>query len=255
VIFAAKTHVGMRRANNEDSFYIPGSAKLPFMVVADGMGGHNSGEVASAEAIRFVVEYVHGVEPKVIEQTPLRVIHNAIDAANLYIYRMGGAKEGMQGMGTTFTAAMFLGDKAYIGHVGDSRAYHITGGRLYCVTEDHSVVQELLSQGAITPKQAKVHPHRNMITRALGTQRKLTVDLFEVNWRAQEVLLICSDGLTNYLSDDELENIILSRLRKKNSVQQETLDMICEQLIGYALARGGSDNISVAIALNDGGRD
>ncbi|MBN2025557.1 MAG: Stp1/IreP family PP2C-type Ser/Thr phosphatase [Actinobacteria bacterium] len=227
--YAALSETGKVRVRNEDSYCADGHV----FIVADGMGGHRAGEVASATAIEEFVRF----EENNGEIPPLERIRGGIQAANLALMRMAGDDPELEGMGTTFTMVLVEGD-LYLGHVGDSRAYIWRKGALRPLTRDHSLVQRMVSEGYISPGEARVHPQRNIILRALGVSGELEVDLDIVDTAPGDRLLLCSDGLSGFVEDAELEAIV--------SLASEP-EECCRRLVDAALERGGIDNITVIV--------
>lgn len=225
----AITDVGRVRPINEDSHYLPKDAEQ-FCAVADGMGGHNAGEVASAMAVATFANCM-----RASEKLNASAIHAAVARANEVVYEEASRDESKSGMGTTFTAMCQEGENVHIAHVGDSRAYLIRNGAIMRVTMDHTLVEELVLQGVITPKEAKTHPKRNYITRALGTGRSVEIDLVQLDMREDDVYLLCSDGLSNHVSERQM----LSVTQGAESWQEKL-----EQLVGIAMDDGGPDNIT-----------
>ncbi|MDX1569757.1 MAG: PP2C family serine/threonine-protein phosphatase [Xanthomonadales bacterium] len=228
--FGHGTHVGLRRDHNEDTYSV--EAGIGLWLVADGMGGHDQGEVASAIARDTVVEHFRGGEP----------LTESIRAAAQRIIDISNARKSSLPMGTTLVAAAVdLEANDYeVAWVGDSRVYH-WNGKLYQLTSDHSYVQELVDQGAITPEQARTHPHRNVVTQALGVTEpaSLKVDTVEGHLEPGEMLLLCSDGLTEEVDDDYITDVLAA----EDTDAQEKVD----RLILGALDGGGSDNITVLL--------
>ena len=229
----AKTHIGMVRTINEDSYYAPERGEN-FCAVADGMGGHNAGEVASAMAVVIFSELMH--------KYPLNAenMRKAVECANADIYQRAGTSLQLRGMGTTFVGLGDAGKNVIIAHVGDSRAYLIRGNSVVQVTTDHSLVEEMIQEGLITPAEARFHPKRNVITRALGTNSSVEVDIIQMKILPGDAYLLCSDGLSEYVSD----NAILQITRKDISWKEKL-----EQLVDIALQGGGSDNITAMYAV------
>jgi len=232
-----RTDVGRQRSVNEDSLVLA----PPFFAVADGMGGAKAGEVASAMAAEaFEGESDSGEAAEVQLSRILR-------EANRRIYDLAVSDDSHRGMGTTVTAAKVTGDEVSLGHVGDSRAYRLRDGDLEQLTRDHSLVAELERSGQITPEAAEHHPQRSIITRALGPEPDVQVDTYTLAGRAGDVFLICSDGLTSMISDEELAAILRS---------SESLDAAAESLVRAANQSGGKDNITVVLfRLGDGDGD
>jgi protein phosphatase len=196
----ALSDIGKVRETNEDSFV----CRPPLFVVADGMGGHVAGEVASRVAVETVLHDVAaggGLEPQML-------LTQAIARANQLIFRMAQDNSDRAGMGTTLTAALAVGERLYWGHVGDSRLYLLRGAAFAQVTEDHSLVGELVRKGSITASEALLHPHRNILTRAVGTADQVKVDTGSLDLFAGDKVLLCTDGLTNMVSDDDIASVL-----------------------------------------------
>lgn len=233
--YAALTDVGMLRRNNEDSFHADGHV----FAVADGMGGHRAGEVASAVAIEAFVRFVK----ENASLAPLQRMERGIREANEQLISMALRDPDLEGMGTTLTA-MMVENGVYLGHVGDSRAYLIRDGRLRRLTRDHSLVEKMVDEGALTPDEALVYPGRNVILRALGVSREVEADLIRVEVMPGDLVMLCSDGLSVSLEDAELEGL-LRRVRD--------LEEGCRLLVEEANARGGVDNVTVVlVSLEEG---
>jgi protein phosphatase len=230
----AITDIGRVRALNEDSFYLPAQDER-FCAVADGMGGHNAGEVASAMAVE-----VFAGEMRKCDQIDTDCMRSAVEGANAAVFAHSLQDQQCSGMGTTFTALGWQGDIAGIAHVGDSRAYLIRGNEIMRLTLDHTLVEEMVIQGLITPREAKYHPKRNYITRALGTADFVEVDVSRIQMQPGDIFFLCSDGLSNYVDDNSILEITL-----RTSSVEEALD----QLIQGALSAGGSDNITALYAI------
>lgn len=232
----AATHVGNVRTVNEDAFYTPLSGER-FAAVADGMGGHLAGEVASAMAIRMFTEFLRDHE--VSEET----LHHAVLSANAGIYLEAQRDPLKYGMGTTLTALYLDGDTTYLTHVGDSRAYLLRRRALMQLSNDHTLVGELVEKGELTPREALNHPQRNIITRCVGTNKRVEPDIIRLDHQAGDVWLLCSDGLSNYLRSSEIAEIML-----RSAFWPDKLDA----LIRGALNRGGGDNITCVVAMGEG---
>ena len=228
------TNVGLVRKNNEDAAW--SDIKKQIFAVADGMGGYVAGEVASVLAIDTLK---HALESEQ-NDTPPDILRQAFYQANDRIYQEAREHREYAGMGTTLTALWIVGNKAYISHVGDSRVYLIRGGKIKSLTMDHSLVGELVREGGLTEEQAMNHPQRNVLTRALGCGALVEVDLAEIEIREGDAFLLCTDGLSNLVTGEEMAGIIT---REKN------LKKAVESLVDLALSRGGYDNIT-AILVN-----
>jgi PPM family protein phosphatase len=225
---AGLTDVGRQRQTNEDNYL----DSAPIFAVADGMGGARAGEVASQIAVEaFDIERQGDAS---LEQ---QLIDTA-KAANQRIHELASGDETRAGMGTTLTAIMVGPDEIAIGHVGDSRAYLLRDGHLERLTHDHSLVEEFVRQGKLTPEEAESHPHRSIITRALGPEPEVEVETYTVAGRANDTFLLCSDGLTTMVTEDE----VLEYLASSASLQEAA-----EDLIDLANEKGGKDNITVVL--------
>jgi serine/threonine protein phosphatase PrpC len=225
---AGRTDVGRQRTANEDSLAV----RPPLFAVADGMGGAKAGEVASAVAVEAVERARESGEPAEAQ------LADIVRAANRRIYDLAVADESRRGMGTTLTLAKVHGDEVSLAHVGDSRAYRMRDGELAQLTRDHSLVAELERSGQITAEAAEHHPQRSIITRALGPEPDVEVDTYTLAGREGDVFLICSDGLTSMISDDEVTSILRSAA---------SLDDAAEALVRAANQSGGKDNITVIL--------
>jgi serine/threonine protein phosphatase PrpC len=230
---AGRTDAGRKRRRNEDAYVVA----PPLFAVADGMGGAQAGEVAARLATAAFHEY-HEADALEAEQRVAAIIKEA----NRRIYERARADTEVSGMGTTVTAALVEGSRIVIGHVGDSRAYRLRGGQLEQLTDDHSLVADLVRGGRISPEEAEVHPQRSVITRALGTDPEVDVDSLGVDGEPGDVYLLCSDGLTTMVADEEILDIVG---RAKN------LEQAGKDLVKAANRRGGEDNITVVLFAVD----
>lgn len=233
------TDVGKVRSHNEDSggiFY--NQANQVLAIVADGMGGHSAGEVASELATNFIQQKWEK-EVQFQQATELEAwILETVKEANDVVYTEAKEQVEFEGMGTTVVLAACTDEFITIAHIGDSRGYLYNDGKLKQLTEDHSLVNELLRAGQISPDDAAYHPRKNVLVRALGTEAMTECEIQTIGWEVEDKLLLCSDGLTNKLMDAEIEDIL-----SKQAVLQE----IGEEMIGLANERGGEDNISIAL--------
>lgn len=238
--FAAVTDIGKQRKINEDNYFKYQNEKVTGGMVADGMGGHNSGELASKMMCSIVKQYIISeYDPSMDYMEMAELIRAAFAEANLEIYRASLAKDN-EGMGTTATLAFIYDGKLITAHVGDSRCYKITDDKIEQITTDHSYVNELLRNGQISPSDAVAHPNKNMITRAIGTDMTVKVDM-DIKTYMGETILICSDGLSNMISDEQIYETL-----KCNDEIQDAVDKMVE----LANKKGGSDNITV-LAFNN----
>lgn len=240
-----KSVVGMQRKNNEDSIYVgsKNAAIKNIFIVADGMGGHNAGDVASKMAIE---KFLDSVKPKfeneIDKETVLDTLVEGVIYANKMVFEASKENEEQKGMGTTFTCVYILDKKLYAVHVGDSRIYIIRNGQIKQITNDHSFVMEMVKKGEITLEQAKTHPDRNMITRAVGTEEKINVDTVIKDIENKDTVLICSDGLSNMINDSDIEKIVDG---------YDDIKIATETLVKTANENGGRDNISAVIIRNE----
>lgn len=230
------TDTGQIRTVNEDYAFVSERpiGKLPnLFVVADGMGGHKAGERASSYAVQALLEYVK----KSRESKPVRVLRRAIEHANELVYEEASASEEHRGMGTTMVAATLVKDTLYVTNVGDSRLYIINDG-ITQVTHDHSLVEEMVRMGKLTREESQHHPDKNIITRAVGVKDSVEIDFFEEKIDYKDVILLCSDGLTNMVDDEQILQIIRS---------EKDLKKAAELLVDTANRNGGKDNITVLL--------
>lgn len=232
-LLGIETDVGNKRTFNEDSVGYYEEEDFGIFVIADGMGGHNAGEVASKIAIDTIIEYVINHKKDRSEE---EILNEAILSANRKIYRESLLNESCNGMGTTLVGAFVRGNNLTMVNIGDSRGYILKDGQLVKVTKDHSLVQELLDNGTITNEEAKNHPNKNVITRALGTNPVVTADYYSLDIIGVSKILLCSDGLTNEVSEEDIFRV----LQGYNGNQ-------CMELINMSKKNGGRDNISIII--------
>lgn len=230
----AQTDIGMVRETNEDSFV----CQPPLFLVADGMGGHVAGEVASRLAAETIAKHI-AASAAVADYRKL--LAEAIGKANTLIHRMALENSDYAGMGTTVTAAFITGSQLVWGHVGDSRLYLLRAGELRQLTEDHSLVGELLKKGSITTDEALQHPHRNILTRAVGTNERTKVDTGCLALAAGDRLLLCTDGLTNMVDDEAIKTLMAA-----------DGDGVADELVSKAKAAGGLDNITALVVAYGG---
>jgi serine/threonine protein phosphatase PrpC len=238
---AAKSDAGLVRTNNGDCLLI--NEPLGLLVVADGMGGHVGREVASVMAITAVTTYVknYAAGPGPAHQTAA-LLQAAIRTADEAIWTHACTHNNLRGMGTTVVLALCQGEHVHVAHVGDSRAYLLHDREFRQLTEDHSVVAQLITTGRLTPRRGRTHPLRHQITRSLGS-REAVADLLYITWHAGDYLLLCSDGLTNTVEDHDIKELILQGGTDVHAAW--------EALVTRANVDGGEDNISVVLALND----
>lgn len=243
---AAVSDRGMLRAGNEDSVAV--DPALGVAILADGMGGHNAGEVASRMAVDVVLAGMRSsldsnFEPQTADAQAL--VGRQVQNANAEIHAAGSASRDRAGMGTTIVAALWHDAQLTIGHVGDSRCYRLRGETLTQLTRDHTVVQAHVDAGALSAAQARVAATRNILTRALGTDPDVQVDLATHDCEPGDVWLLCSDGLTEMLDDLEIARVVAE--------PASSLQAMADELVGLANDAGGVDNVSVILVRADGG--
>jgi protein phosphatase len=240
VKYSYVTDKGIRRQENQDCCYAfepePGAV---FAIVCDGMGGENAGDIASTLAVETVVHRIRtGWHRNMQPSSVKNLLLTSITAANICVFDLAESEEIYRGMGTTVVCAVILDDFVTVAHVGDSRAY-IYAETLRQLTKDHSLVQELLDAGDLTPDEAKNYPKKNYITRALGVAEKIEIDFTRSQFGKGDKLLLCSDGLTNFVPDEEIKGIL-----------DEHADNAAKKLVGAANAAGGGDNITAVVISN-----
>ena len=228
ISFGSRTDIGYVRDHNEDSLIII----PPLFAVADGMGGHEAGEIASELTVNTLAE----LAPSHLDAEGLTA---AVEAANYNVMKAPRQGIGRDGMGTTLTAAMLEGERLLIAQVGDSRAYLLHKGHLQQITRDHSLMADLIEAGQITPEEARVHPNRSVITRAIGSDIHMRPDIYELNVDAGDRILLCSDGLSSMISNNAIESI----MRRQSDAQH-----CADELVTAALENGGADNVTVVVA-------
>ncbi len=234
---SADSHVGRVREQNEDSFGTDSPAGL--FIVADGMGGHAAGEVASSLAVRCTAEGMALLPPGAEQAEAVATLEAAISDANKVILIEGQAHPEMSGMGTTTTALMLSADGWWVvGHVGDSRGYLVRDRAVRIITEDHTYVQELVKQGRISAEDARTHPRSSLLTRALGTTARVPVDMYEGELESGDRFVLTSDGLTTMLPDARIHELLLSPW---------TPEKLVERLIGESNEAGGHDNTTAVV--------
>jgi len=236
--FGACSDVGLVRKENEDSFYIPSEGdELKLFLIADGVGGQNHGKLASQMTIDDVVKFFIKNENKYSNKKEL--MSEAIKDANKDVRSFSTTKPEFEGMGTTLVSALIEDNRVILSSAGDSRCYMIRNGIISQLTVDNSYVQYLLEKGAISANEAKTHPQRNLITKAIGLEDNIDVEIEQTEICSGDILLLCTDGLTTMLSDEEILHIIL----KKNGNIQE----LAEELVRRAKENGGTDNITAIL--------
>lgn len=245
--YAELTDTGRVREHNEDA--IGSNPDLGLMVLSDGMGGYNAGEVASGIAVQIVTELasegaqreeLNAVDPHSGLMRQSIILRDAVYRANKIIFQTAQSQTHCEGMGTTIVACMFYDNKVSVAHVGDSRAYRLRGGALEQITLDHSLLQELVDRGFYSEEEAQRSTNRNYVTRALGVEPTVEVEVREYEVLPDDVYLLCSDGLSDMVEDDDIHLTI--------STFNASLDVVGQQLIDLANDHGGRDNVSVMLA-------
>lgn len=227
------THIGLVRQGNEDSYCV--CPDLNLVAVADGMGGHEAGEVASRMALQAIEDFLRKHPEAAL--TPKKVLHQAVLEANSKVFEAAQKNKGYRGMGTTLSAGLLLGRDLYLAHIGDSRVYLINN-QVNQLTQDHSLVNELVLNGGISEEEALNHPQKNILTRALGTIAEVNADLIHTNLKKGERLLFCTDGLSNLIVKEEIFQVVSEAPDLSQGVQR---------LLAMALERGGKDNITMIL--------
>lgn len=234
----AKTDIGKVRAVNQDAYVTKVvSGNAAFAVVCDGMGGANAGDIASSTASQIIYQYfLNAYSPNMSSEDIIKLLNNAITSANIEVFSLAQNNDDLKGMGTTVVAALITDTQAIICNIGDSRAYLINN-EIKQVTRDHSIVQTLLETGKLSPEEARTHPKKNVITRALGVEDTVLCDNYCISLDKDDLVLLCTDGLTNFVAPDDILQII------KNNELEKTTDL----LINQANLNGGRDNITAAV--------
>lgn len=235
----AKTDTGKVRSSNQDSYAAGEIANgVAWAVVCDGMGGNAGGNVASTTAVKMISDHITSCYRDTMSSASIKnILVTALTNANLNIFDMSKANSQLHGMGTTVVATVIKDDTAYVAHAGDSRAYIISEDGIEQITRDHSVVQEMVENGQITAQEAKVHPRKNLITRALGVNEQIRIDYDEIKLNKNEVLLVCTDGLTNYVDTDDIYKVTSGGRYYE----------FADKLVELANNNGGGDNITVVV--------
>jgi protein phosphatase len=238
MIFKSQTDKGMVRTVNEDFLGILKGINV--FVVADGVGGNAGGNVASKLAVDEILSYISANYKDCQTSSPEDILRKAANKANTSIYKKAQENKELSGMGSTIVICWFIDDILYIAHAGDSRAYLFRNRKIFQLTRDHSFVEEQLEQNIITKKQAENSQYKNFITRAIGSEENVVVDISQQLINKGDYVLLCTDGLTSLLNDEEIMNIILN--------SEENMEVACHNLIVLPNSRGGNDNITVILA-------
>lgn len=239
MIIFGSSNIGKVRKDNQDSYLFDTvNERSGFAVVCDGMGGASGGKTASSTAVNIFSQNLRELAEDSTDDQLTDMFSNAIKTANDKIYNIASNDESLKGMGTTLVSAVISKKKGYFLNIGDSRAYLIRNGILTRITRDHSAVQDLVDQGLITESQARNHPNKNIITRALGVAPEIEFDFFVHELESEDVILLCTDGVTNYVADLEITFEI---------AKQPNVESVPQKLIELANSRGGADNSTVVI--------
>lgn len=238
----AQTDPGLARENNEDVVSFDAASRL--CVLADGMGGYNAGEIASGMAVAFIKtemgRWLSQVGKHANGKEVRRALEVCVENANHSIFNAANANPPYAGMGTTLVVGVFQQDRLILGHIGDSRCYRLRGGELLQITKDHSLLQEQLDAGLITPEQALTSTNKNLVTRALGVEDTVMLEVHEHRVESGDIYLLCSDGLSDMVSDKDITSVVAAG---------DSLEQKARQLIVAANKGGGRDNISVLLAF------
>lgn len=239
---AMRSEVGHVRQVNEDrAAFIQDMNGFTLAIVADGIGGQQAGEIASEMAVEFLQRKLVNLSSGLSDQEYIEAIRVAMDETNAEIFRKSQENDTLNGMGTTVVLALITEESVFVAHVGDSRCYHFSDGHMASLTHDHSFVNELVKKGQISEDEALTHPRRNVILRAIGTDECVEVDIEKHRWDKGEVLLLCSDGLTDLVDEATIRQVIATHCDVEQTVRV---------LIDKALEAGGDDNITVLIVSN-----
>lgn len=238
----AKTDKGLIRSSNQDAYAVgelPG--EVAWAVVCDGMGGEAGGNIASALAVKVISEKITSAYNEKMRDASIKnLLDSAISAANIEVYDMAYSRPDLQGMGTTVVAVIVRDKTAFIAHAGDSRAYIVSGDIIQQITTDHSLVQNLVDRGEITAEQAQHHPKKNLITRAVGVEKRIDIDFSEIDLNDNETLILCTDGLSNYVTNNEMID----------DIKDGQYYAFADRLVKRANKNGGGDNITVVAIAN-----
>lgn len=243
IITSGRTDIGQKRKTNQDSIYLNKGKGL--FIVADGMGGHKGGDIASALAVKVIPEYCFSH----FEQKPGPLLADAIQYANRKIKEKSNHDSKLEGMGTTVVGLLIKKDSLYIANVGDSRAYLIVDGKIYQLSRDHSLVQEKLNMGIYGRDQAHRDPQKNVLVRTVGFDDQCGPDIFAYRYAKGDIFLICSDGLHGKVSDEDMLQIVNYYLPDPKQCSQSNVDLATKALIDQANRNGGNDNISVILTV------
>ena len=239
----SKSDIGLVRSSNQDSYnaeYFPGNSA--WAVVCDGMGGANGGDIASKIAVNEITKHINDCYKSELDSNSIRsIMERSVSCANEEIYKKSLLNPELKGMGTTVVLALIIDDILHVVYAGDSRAYIVNKNESVQITTDHSMVQQMVKSGQITEMQAKAHPNKNIITRALGVDSKITLDYIEFKLKESDSVLICKDGLTNYVDSETICKLY----------NQFPIEVLADKLVFTAKDMGGSDNITVVLVSRE----
>ncbi len=237
----ASTDIGMSRNMNQDYYYISDDEELSIFILADGMGGYNGGEIASKIAVESARKFLEENFKKVQNDRKqiVNILKSATNYANNTVYEISKENKNLEEMGTTLEICLINNNKIYISHIGDSRVYSIIDGKIQRLTMDHSYVEKLVRDGTITREEAENHPKKHVLIKALGCVPEVEPDIIEAELKKEEIIVICSDGLTNMLKDEQIKNIVINNIENPE-----------KELIKEANIAGGYDNITAIIIRN-----
>jgi protein phosphatase len=243
LIASGLTDIGRKRKTNQDSYFMSLEKKL--FVVADGMGGHNGGDIASQMAVKVLPDYLFAN----ISMDPALLLTGSIKESNRSIKSFGEKHPELVGMGTTIVSFYFKGQNLYVGNVGDSRAYLINQRRIFQLTRDHSLVQEKLNYGVYTREQAALDPQKNVLVRTVGFEDDVDIDVFTYKVIKNDIFLCCSDGLHGKISDEDIAYLVNKFIPDPGLATQEQADKVIKALIDQANENGGQDNITAILVI------
>ncbi len=238
----AKSDIGKVREINQDNFYISNSLdEIQIYMLADGMGGYNGGEIASNLAIQSAKSYIESnfKEIEKDKDSIIQLLASSMEYANMIVYEKSKENKDLEGMGTTLEIVLIHNNKAYIGHIGDSRIYRVRKSFIRKLTQDHSYVQKLVKDGQITQEQAEHHPKKNMLMKALGCNAFVEPDVMVKGFLKDDIIVMCSDGLSNLVNQEEIYNTV-----------KGNIEIACKELVNKANDRGGYDNVTVVVIKN-----
>ena len=242
IIFNGQTDIGRVRSTNQDSICL--APKHNFFAVADGMGGHNGGDIASQMSVKLLKQYFEKIETT---DDPIKTLKTSIKQVNSGIYQHAQKNEELIGMGTTIVSAFVSNNKIYMANIGDSRAYLFKNNQLFQLTKDHSLVQEKLNLGIYDGEAAKKDKQKNVLVRTVGFEEKVEPDIYQFKYQSGDVIMLCSDGLHGKVSDPDILYLLASELQNSKNTTEEELKKCVSRLIEQANNNGGNDNISVIL--------